>query len=181
MKLWHRQSLVVLFVLLTVSLVVAGCTPNANVQLVSPKLGAQLFAEESGSVVQAEPTPVPIVFKDLTPEQATAGMPPDVVAALATADPSKAPTLALTHKCAGCHSLDPTKTMTGPTWHDLADTASNRVPGQSPGLYIYTSITNPGAFVVPNFPAGVMPQDISSTLKPDELADIIAFLLTQHE
>jgi hypothetical protein len=71
--------------------------------------------------------------------------------------------------------------MTGPTWHNVADTAANRVPGESPGLYIYNSITNPGAYTVPNFPAGIMPQNIASTLQPDELADLVAFLLTQHE
>jgi mono/diheme cytochrome c family protein len=181
MKLWHRQSLGFLFALLILALIVAGCAPNADAQLVSPKLGAELFAEEANTVVQAAPTPVPVVFAELTPEQVTAGMPPDFVASLATADPSKGPALALTHKCAGCHSTDPAKLMTGPTWHNVADTAANRVPGESPGLYIYTSIANPGAFTVPNFPAGVMPQNISSTLKPDEFADLVAYLLTLHE
>jgi mono/diheme cytochrome c family protein len=182
MKLWRRQSLVgVVFAVLVLGLILAACAPNADAQLVSPKLGTQLFAEEAGQEIKAEPTAVPLAIKTMTPEQISAGLPPDFAAALAKADPSKGPTLALTHQCHGCHSTDPAVTMTGPTWHNLGDTAANRIPGQSPGLYIYDSITNPGSFTVPGFPAGVMPQNIASTLKPDELADMVAYLLTLHE
>src|SRR3954452_22353270 len=124
MKLWRCHWVAILFVLVILSLIVAACAPNADVQLVSPKLGTELFAEEAGQVVKAEPTAVPLAIKTMTPEQITAGLPPDFVAALKKADPSKAPALALTHRCAGCHSLDPNVTMTGPTWHNLGDTAA---------------------------------------------------------
>jgi cytochrome c2 len=99
-----------------------------------------------------------VLFTELTPEQVTAGLPEDFATALAAADPSKGETVALTNGCVGCHSLDPAVQMTGPSWHNVADHAANRQPGVSPANYLYTSITNPGAYVVPNFPGGVMPQ-----------------------
>src|SRR5689334_19568723 len=92
MKLWRRQSLFgVIFAVLVLGLIVAACAPNADVQLVSPKLGEQLFAEEAGQAVKVEPTPVPLAIKTMTPEQITAGLPPDFVEALKKADPTKGP------------------------------------------------------------------------------------------
>jgi cytochrome c551/c552 len=181
MTLLHRHSLLLLCMGLLLSLIVAGCSPNANAQLVSPALGEQLFAEEANAVVEAEPTPVPVTFAELTPEQVTAGLPADFAAALAAADPSAGETVALTNGCVGCHSTDPNVTMTGPTWYNLADHAANRVAGEGPALYLYESITTPGKFVVPNYPNGVMPQTYATTIPMEDMANLVAFLLAQHE
>jgi cytochrome c551/c552 len=181
MTLLHRQSLLFLCLGLLLSAIVAGCAPNANAQLVSPQLGEQLFAEEANAVVEVEPTPAPVLFRDLTPEQVNAGLPADFAAALAAADPSEGETVALTNGCVGCHSTDPAVTMTGPTWYHVADHAANRVGGEGPALYLYESITNPGKFVVPNYPNGVMPQTYATTIPMEDLANLVAFLLAQHE
>ncbi len=181
MKLLHRQSLSFMLILFALSVMVAGCAPNANAQLVSPQLGAQLYAEEANAVVAAEPTAAPVKFVELTPEQVTAGLPEEFAAALAAADPSQGEGVALTSGCVGCHSVDPAVTMTGPTWYQVADHAANRIPGTSPANYLYTSITNPGAYVVPNYPYGVMPAIYAETIPVEDLANLVAFLLTQHE
>jgi mono/diheme cytochrome c family protein len=181
MKLLHRPTLGLVFVLLVFGIIVAGCAPNANAQLVSPELGAQLYAEESNLVVEAEPTPVPVTFAELTPDQVVAGLPEDFAAALAAADPGAGETVALTNGCAGCHSADPAVVMTGPTWANVADTAANRVPGMSPAAYLHTSIVNPGAYVVPNYPSGVMPAIYGESIAQEDLANLIAYLLTLHE
>jgi hypothetical protein len=181
MKLLSRQSLGLLLIMLVVVVVIAGCAPNANAQLVSPQLGEQLYAEESNAEVVVEPTPAPLKFVELTPEQVTAGLPADFATALAAADPSKGATVALANGCGGCHNTDPAVTMTGPTWYQLADHASNRVPGTSPANYLYTSIVNPGAYVVPNYPNGVMPQVYGETIPAEDLANLVAYLLTLHE
>ena len=180
MKLLHRQSLGYLLMLL-VLIVVAGCAPNANAQLVSPELGAQLYAEEANQVVEAAPTPVPVRFADLSPEDATAGLPADFAAALASADASRGETVALANGCIGCHAVDPAVTMTGPTWHNLADTAANRAPGQSPASYIHESIVSPNAYIVPNYPSGVMPATYEEMISQEDLANLVAYLLAQHE
>lgn len=182
MKFSHHQSLGLL-ILLVLGLMVAGCAPNANAQLISPKLGAALYAEEANQEVVVEPTPIPVKFTELTPEEVTAGLPPDFAAALATADPAKGEKVALTviPSCRGCHSDDPAVAMTGPTWQNVADHAANRVPGMSPANYLYTSITNPGAYVVPGFPGGVMYPNYGAEIPTEDLANLVAYLLTKHE
>ncbi len=164
MKLLQDRNWVYLGAIVLLGLGLAACTPNANANLISPELGAQLYAAESAQEVVVEPTPVPIVFTDLAPEEVTAGLPDDFAAALAAADASQGETVALVNGCVGCHNLDPAVVMAGPTWYHLADTAANRLPGESPALYIYESITNPGAYGVPNYPAGVMPAVYADTI-----------------
>jgi cytochrome c551/c552 len=181
MKLLHRQSLGYLILLLALTVVVAGCTPNANAQLISPGLGAQLYAEEANQEISAEPTPVPVTFAELAPDQVTAGLPEDFAAALAAADPSRGETVALANGCNGCHNTDPSVVTTGPTWANLADTAANRQAGMSPANYIYTSIVDPGAYVVPTYPSGIMPAIYGETIATEDLANLVAFLLAQHQ
>ena len=181
MKLLHRQSWLSMVILLVLSAVVAGCAPNASAQLVSPQLGEQLYAEEANAVAEVEPTPAPVKFAELTPEEVTAGLPEDFAAALAAADASKGETVALTNGCIGCHATDPAVTMTGPTWYQVADHAANRIPGMSPANYLYTSIVEPGSYVVPNYPAGIMPAIYGETIPPEDLANLVAYLLAQHE
>lgn len=167
--------------MLVAGLMLAGCAPDANARLISPELGAQLHAEEANQEIVVEPTAVPLRFVDLTPEQVMAGLPEDFAAALANADPSSGSTVALANGCGGCHNVDPAVVMTGPTWNNMADTASSRQPGQSPADYIYTSIVEPNAYVVPDYPAGVMPQIYGETIPTEDLADLVAYLLTLHE
>lgn len=169
------------FVLVVLILLAASCVPATDAPLLSPKLGAALAQLDKGDVIVAEPTPIPLLIKTLTPEQIMAGVPADVAAL--KGDPAKGPTLALAHGCKGCHSLDPNANPkpTGPTWFQLGDTAANMVPGQSPGLYIYTSITNPSAFVVPDYPDNIMPKTFGTDLSKQDLADLVAYILSQHQ
>lgn len=166
--------------LFVVVLMMAACAPNANELLISPQLDEQLIALEAGDeVVAAAPTEAP-TLADLAPEQITAGLPEEVAAALATADPANGETVALTRGCVGCHALDPAVTMTGPTWFHVGDTAVSRVPGESPALYLYHSIMTPGGFVVPNYPPNIMPATYADQLSTQELADLISHLLEQN-
>jgi cytochrome c551/c552 len=167
--------------LLVVALIVTACAPNANELLISPRLGEQLIALEAGDdVVAAAPTEAPSL-SDLAPDQIVAGLPDDVAAALAAANPDNGSQVALARGCVGCHALDPAVTMTGPTWYHIGDTAVSRVAGESPALYLYNSIINPGGFVVANYPNGVMPANYSEQLSVQELADLVAYLLQQTE
>jgi hypothetical protein len=70
--------------------------------------------------------------------------------------------------------------MTGPTWHNVGDTAVNRVPGVSPALYLHDSIIDPNKSVVPNFASGLMPQIYADTIPLEDLADLVAYLLSQN-
>lgn len=175
------SSVLGLMLLLAVALTVAACAPNASAQLISPQLGEQLLAEEASGVVVAAPTPEPLRIATMAPEEITAGLPDDFAAALAAASPDRGETLALANGCVGCHVLDPNQVMSGPTWYHVGDTAANRVPGESPALYLYESIVAPNAYVVSGYPAGVMPQNYGDTISTEDLAVLVAYLLAQHE
>jgi len=177
----QRRYLVLVALLVMIAAVATACAPDPNELIISPQLGDQMVARAAGQqIVRAEPTPLPLL-SSLTPEQIVAGLPEEVIAALPNADLARAEQLALSNGCVGCHGLDPAVQMTGPTWHNIGNTAVGRVPGESPGLYLYQSIVNPGAYGVPNYPAGVMPATYVDTLSPTDLADMVAYLLAQTQ
>ena len=85
--------------------------------------------------------------------------------------------------CEACHSLSPNERRIGPSLSGMADRAAARAetsgPGVSAELYVYESIVNPDAHVVESYPAGVMPPNFRQRLSDQELADLIAYLMTQ--
>jgi len=81
--------------------------------------------------------------------------------------------------CTACHSLVPDQPGVGPSQAGLAARAATRQPGYSAQAYVYESIVSPNAYVVQGFQSGIMPATFKSTLSPQQLADVIAFLLTQ--
>ncbi len=177
----QRRYLVLVALLVMIAAVATACAPDPNELIISPQLGEQMAARAAGQqIVRAEPTPLPLL-SSLTPEQIVAGLPEDVIAAMANADLAHAEQLALSNGCIGCHALDPAMQMTGPTWYNIGNTAVGRVPGESPGLYLYHSIANPGLYSVPNYPAGVMPATYVDTLSTQDMADLVAYLLAQTQ
>ena len=163
------------------ALVVSGCTPDASAEIISPQLGEQLAAKQAGAEIVVQPTPEPVAISELSDEEILAGLPDDFRAALESADPSSGETLSLANGCVGCHALDPAVTMTGPTWYHIADIAANRREGVSPGLYLYNSIVMPNSFIVADYPSNIMPQNYSDILSAEDIADIVSYLLEQHE
>jgi cytochrome c len=82
--------------------------------------------------------------------------------------------------CVACHSLEAGVRVVGPSLSGAATRAATRKAGYSAQLYLYESITQPNAYVVEGFPSGVMPQDFTTRLKAQDLADLIAFLMTEQ-
>ena len=177
-----RAARLIGLLILSVSALVA-CTPDATTEIISPNLGSTLVEARANPYGEQTPTPEPVLIAlaDLTPEEINAGLPDDVAAALANADPANGELLALTNACIGCHNVDPSVEGTGPTWHNVGDTATMRVPGESPALYLYTSITAPNSYLVPNYAGNLMPANYAELLSAEDLADILAYLLAQSE
>jgi cytochrome c2 len=100
------------------------------------------------------------------------------LAALPKGDPQAGQTEFTAAGCAACHSLQPNVRIVGPSQVGIATRAATRKPGYSAELYIYESITRPNAYVVEGFPSDVMPKTFKDTLKPQQVADLIAFLMT---
>lgn len=80
--------------------------------------------------------------------------------------------------CVACHSLQAGVTLVGPSLEGIGARAGTQRPDYPPDAYLYQSITNPNAFVVQGFQAGIMPQTFGDLLSDQQLADVIAFLKT---
>jgi cytochrome c2 len=86
--------------------------------------------------------------------------------------------------CMACHSLVPGEVKTGPSLAGVATRAATRVAGETAEQYIRHSIQQPNAFLVPDNPAYVsngtslMPEGLGNLMSKQDLADLIAYLLT---
>jgi mono/diheme cytochrome c family protein len=80
--------------------------------------------------------------------------------------------------CIGCHANAAVAPLTEETWQS-AQTVRLEDPanaGLTPEQYLITSIVNPNAYVVPPYPAGVMPQNFGERMTHQNLADILAYI-----
>ena len=79
--------------------------------------------------------------------------------------------------CGSCHTFTPAGSSgkVGPDLDQLATYAQKA--GQPLASYTLSAITSPPpAYVPPGFPTNVMPTTFGTTLKPQQLADLVAFL-----
>jgi mono/diheme cytochrome c family protein len=78
--------------------------------------------------------------------------------------------------CSGCHVYKPAGSSgkVGPDLDNLQADAQKANQGPLTA-YVSTSIKNPGAYVVPGFPDGVMP-NYGGQLEDQQVADLVAFL-----
>lgn len=124
----------------------------------------------------ATPTPQPEESGAENPDYA--GLPDELLALLPDADAANGQALTVSNACTACHSLEKDVKLVGPSWYGVGATAGERVEGQSAGLYLYTSIVEPNAYINEGYVAGLMPQTYGETLDDGQMADIIAYLLT---
>ena len=80
--------------------------------------------------------------------------------------------------CATCHRVDSTAQLIGPGLLNVSVHGAMHVEGLDAYAYIYQSITEPGAFVVPGFPDNLMPRTYSDLFSAQDIQDIIAYLFT---
>jgi mono/diheme cytochrome c family protein len=100
-------------------------------------------------------------------------------AALPAGDAAAGETTFTSAGCAACHSLQPDQRIVGPSQAGIAARGASQREGYPSELYIYESIINPSAFIVPEYQDNVMPKTFKDTLSPEDLANLIAFLMTK--
>jgi ferredoxin len=82
--------------------------------------------------------------------------------------------------CRICHSLEPDEVLVGPSLAGVATRAATRVPGLSAEAYLRQSILEPNTYVVPGFPPGQMVTNLGAILTPEQVEDLVAFLMTMQ-
>ena len=96
--------------------------------------------------------------------------------------PTLAPQLAagqrvfVTH-CGACHSAAAETVIVGPPLAGIAATGGGRVDGLDARAYVYSSVLQPGDYLVPGF-ADLMPQDLAKKLTGEELDAVVAYVLS---
>ena len=78
--------------------------------------------------------------------------------------------------CSECHSLDGAR-GTGPSVLGFGAVAGNRHNGQDAQQYAANSIISPGSFILSGY-SNLMPGTYSRDLSRQQLADLIAYLLS---
>jgi mono/diheme cytochrome c family protein len=73
--------------------------------------------------------------------------------------------------CGGCHTLSQAGT-TGTVGPNLDDVLAGKAPPE-----ISMDITDPDAVIAPGFDAGVMPQNYGDTLTPEQLQQLVQYLV----
>lgn len=78
--------------------------------------------------------------------------------------------------CSSCHALDAGQSS-GPSLAGYAEVAGDRVSDQDAAEYTFTSILRPAKHIVRGY-SNVMPDDYADKLSRQQIADLIAYLLT---
>jgi mono/diheme cytochrome c family protein len=80
--------------------------------------------------------------------------------------------------CSSCHSLRPGETVVGPSLAGISGIAAQRVSGKSAEAYLRESIVDPDAYMVEGFGPGIMPSTYATQLSDEQIADLVAYLMT---
>jgi cytochrome c2 len=163
-----------LFILLNVVLffVLVGVVVAYNVPSLSSIASVNRDIQATETAALFTPTPIP------TAAPAPIEVLQAELAALPKGNPDAGQAAFTTAGCVACHSLEPDVKIVGPSQAGIATRAAARKPGYSAEVYLYESITRPNLYVVEGFQPDLMPKTFKETLKPQEIADLIAFLMT---
>ncbi len=93
-----------------------------------------------------------------------------------SAELAKGKQVFVTH-CGACHSTAEDTVIVGPSLAGIATHGSDRVDGLDARTYLYSSIMQPGDYLVGGY-ENLMPKDLAKKLTGEELDAVAGYLLT---
>jgi cytochrome c551/c552 len=102
---------------------------------------------------------------------------PMALESLPAGDASNGQALFRSEGCFACHALESDESGVGPSLAGIAERAAAH--NGSAEAYLVESIVDPDAYIVDGFQDGIMPQGFGQRLTEQQLADLVAFLLSQ--
>jgi cytochrome c551/c552 len=115
--------------------------------------------------------------KTATPQTVVGTLPKQTTPHVGAGNPANGKAVFASAGCAGCHTFTPagSKGTVGPNLDNLADYAKKA--GQPIADFTHGAIVSPPPkYVPPGFPTNVMPGNFGTTLTPQQIADLVAFL-----
>ena len=83
--------------------------------------------------------------------------------------------------CGTCHRIDTEELFVGPSLKTIANRAAYKRPGMDAVTYLYNVILNPDQTIIPLTKPGIMPRTFKAKLTEEQIADVIAYLLTLNQ
>ncbi len=81
--------------------------------------------------------------------------------------------------CISCHPVAPAEPpQIGPNLSNVGARAGTTIAGMAPEMYLRASIVDPDAYLVESFQEGIHFRGYGQALTPQQLNDLIAYLLT---
>ncbi len=83
--------------------------------------------------------------------------------------------------CSTCHRVDSQERLIGPGLKGVSAWAAQNITNQTPEEYLHESIVNPNAYIVegnPPYPENLMPQIYGELFTPEQINDLVAYLMT---
>jgi cytochrome c2 len=111
-----------------------------------------------------------------TPQQVVGTVPKQTTPTTAKGNPANGKAVFIANGCSSCHTFTPAGSngKIGPDLDKLADYAKKA--NQPLADFTQTAITSPPPSYVPPGYQNVMPTTFGTTIKPQQLADLVAFL-----
>jgi mono/diheme cytochrome c family protein len=80
--------------------------------------------------------------------------------------------------CATCHRVDSEERLIGPGLLNIAERNESYGLGLTAAEYVHQSIVASNEFIVPDYPANLMPQTYAELFSEDEINDLVAYVLS---
>jgi mono/diheme cytochrome c family protein len=177
LPIWSQQAQATEAALAATSEQLTAIAPTATATMALPTatpLPTSTPLPPTATATSAPPTETPV------PPTET----PAAAAAVGAGDPANGKVIFNTvfeqtnFACATCHYPDKEDRLIGPGLKGISQRAAQRVPGETNAQYIHQSIVNPSAYVVPDYPDGLMPQNWGQVLTEQQINDLVAYLMT---